>query len=80
MDLGDLHFPCDADVAAEEAAWFRAASPAERMWAIHSALNGGAFLIARSPQRAFIAAYRQRQEDLAREAITRFLVRHAGNA
>ena len=49
------------------------------MRAIRSALNGGAFLIARSPQRAFIAAYRQRQEDLARDAITRFLVRYAGN-
>lgn len=62
VDLGDLHFPSDADVVADEAARFRAASPAERMRAIRSALNGGAFLIARSPQRAFIATYRQRQE------------------
>jgi hypothetical protein len=80
VDLAGLHFPRDADVVAEEAAWFRAASPAERMRAIRSALNGGAFLIARSPQRAFLEAYRQRQEDLAREAIGCFLVRHAGDA
>ncbi|MEX0669464.1 MAG: hypothetical protein WD060_03285 [Pirellulales bacterium] len=45
-----------------------------------SALAGGAVLIARSPKRAFIEAYRQRQEDLAREAITRFVVRHAGDS
>lgn len=80
MDLGDLHFPSDAHVAAEEAALFRKATPAERMRAIRSALAGGAVLIARSPKRAFIEAYRQQQEDLAREAIARFVVRHAGQS
>lgn len=80
MDLGGLEFPSDAEVVAEEAARFRAATPAERMRAIRSALAGGAVLIAKSPKRAFIEAYREQQEELAREAITRFVVRHAGNS
>ena len=80
MDLGDLHFPTDAEVAAEESARFRASSPSERMRAIRSALTAGALLIARSPKRAFIEAYRQRQEDLSRDAIAGFVVRHGGNA
>lgn len=79
MNIGDLRFPVDADVAAEEAARFRAFSPADRLRAIRSILAGGARLIERSPKRAFIEAYRQRQEDLARQAITRFVMRHAGN-
>ena len=77
LSLGELHFPSDADVVADEAARFREATPAERMRAIRSALSGGATLIARSPKRAFLEAYRQRQEDLARQEITRFVVRHA---
>jgi hypothetical protein len=80
MVIGDLHFPSEAKVAAEEAALFRASSPADRMRAIRSALAAGAVLIARSPKRAFIEAYRQQQEDLAHEAITRFVMRHAGNS
>lgn len=79
MNIGDLRFPTTADVAAEEAARFRASSPADRLRAIRSTLAGGARLIERSPKRAFIEAYRQRQEELAREAITRFVMRHAGN-
>jgi hypothetical protein len=79
VDLGDLHFPTAAEVSAEEAARFREATPAERMRAIRSVLAAGAVLIARSPKRAFVEAYRQRQEDLAREAIAQFLVRHGGN-
>lgn len=80
MNLDDLHFPSDATVAAEEAARFRAASPEERMRAIRSALAGGAVLIAKSPRRAFLEAYHRRQEELAREMISRFVVRHAGNS
>jgi len=80
VNLGDLHFPSAAEIAEEEAARFRGATPAERMRAIRSVLAGGAVLIARSPKRAFIEAYRQRQEDLAREAIARFVVRHAGDS
>lgn len=79
MELGDLHFPSHAEVVAEEAARFRASAPADRMRAIRSALTGGAILIAKSPRRAFIEAYRQQQEDLARQAITQFVMRHAGN-
>jgi hypothetical protein len=79
MEPVTLHFPSAADVAAEEAARFRAASPAERMRAIRSTLSAGALLIERSPQRAFLENYRRRQEDLAREAIARFIDRHAPN-
>ena len=78
MHIYDLKFPSDADVTGEEAARFRQSSPAERLRAIRSAVAAGAVLIARSPKREFIEAYRQRQEELGREAITRFVVRHAG--
>jgi len=77
MALGDLHFPSDADVTADEAARFRASTPAERMRAIRSALAAGALLMSRSPRRAFLDAYVEQQETLGREAITRFLMRHA---
>lgn len=80
MSLGDLHFPSTAEVAEQEAARFRAASPAERMQAIRSTLSAGAVLIARSPKRDFLEAYREQQEVLAREAITRFVMRHAEHA
>jgi hypothetical protein len=77
MDSVTLHFPSAADVAAEEAARFRAASPAERMRAIRSTLAAGAVLIERSPKRKFLENYRRRQEELAHEAIARFIDRHA---
>ena len=77
MVLGDLHFPSTAEVAEQEAARFRAASPADRMRAIRSALSAGAVLIARSPKREFLEAYREQQEALASEAITQFVMRHA---
>lgn len=80
MEIGELHFPNDAEVAAEEAARFREASPSDRIRAIQSAVAAGAVLIARSPKRAFIEAYRERQEELAREAITQFVARHDGNS
>ena len=78
MTIGNLDFPAAAEVAAEEAARFRGYSPAERLQAIRSTLAGGARLIEHSPKRAFLEDYRQRQEELAREAITKFVRRHAG--
>ena len=78
MNIDQLCFPSAAEVAADEAARFRASTPAERLRAIRSALNAGAVLIARSPKRAFIEAYRQQQEDLSREMISAFVKRHAG--
>jgi len=53
MNLGDLCFPSDAAVVADEAARFRASTPAERLRAIRSALNAGAVLIANSPSGCF---------------------------
>lgn len=79
MNFSDLRFPSDAEVVAEEAARFRASTPAERIRAIQSALAAGSVLIARSPKRAFLETYRQRQEDLSREAISNFVKRHAGH-
>ncbi|MFM7205460.1 MAG: hypothetical protein ACKO4T_02155 [Planctomycetaceae bacterium] len=76
MALGDLRFPSDVEVTADKAARFRASTPAERMRAIRSALAAGAVLMARSPRRAFLEAYVERQEALAREAITRLVMRH----
>lgn len=79
MNTGDLHFPSDTEVVAEEAARFRLSTPAERVRAIQSTLAAGAALIARSPKQAFIEEYRQRQEELLRETITEFVKRHAGH-
>jgi hypothetical protein len=59
------------------AARFRRAPSAERMRAFVSALAAGATLIARSPKRAILEAYRQQQEDRAREEITQFVARYA---
>ena len=80
MHLRDLHFPSDAEVAADEAARFRMATANERMRTIVSTLSAGATLIARSPKRAFLEAYRQQQEDRVREEITQFVARHAGDS
>lgn len=77
MDDSPLSFPSDAEVAAEEAAWFRLASPAERMRTIRSTLAAGALLIERSPKREFLEAEHRRQAQAAREAIARFVERHA---
>ena len=79
MKTGNLNFPSTAEVAAEEAARFRASTPADRLRAICSAVAGGARLIECSPKRAFLKAYCERQEDVARKAIAGFVNRHAGN-
>lgn len=76
VDTG-LAFPSFSAVVADEAARFRRASNAERLQAIHSVLAAGALLIERSPRRAFLEAYRRNQEEAAREAIRRFVARHA---
>jgi hypothetical protein len=72
-----LRFPSDADVVAEEAGRFRLLSPTERMASIRSVVAAGELLLARSPRREFLQAYRQRQEDLARQAVREFTDRHA---
>lgn len=72
-----LRFPSDADVVAEEAGRFRGLSPAERIAAIRSVLAAGELLLARSPRREFLGAYRQRQEEIASQAVREFADRHA---
>lgn len=77
MVVTGLNFPSASQVTAEEAARFRGASPADRLRAIRSILSAGALLIERSPRREFLEACRLEQEALAREAIKRFVERHA---
>jgi hypothetical protein len=77
MDL-PIKFPDDADVIAEEAARFRALSPAERLRAIRGIIATGELIIRRSPKAEFLRAYKLEQEKLARETIKEFIARHGG--
>jgi hypothetical protein len=76
MDL-PIKFPNDADVIAEEAARFRALSPAERMRSIRSLLAAGALMMRQSPKAAFLREYTRQQEELAQKNIKEFIARHA---
>ena len=73
-----LHFPEGATVIAEEAAHFRALSPALRVRAIRGLLAAGALMMRNSPKAAFLGEYVLQQENRARQAIKEFLARHAG--
>lgn len=73
-----IKFPSDADVVAEEAARFRALSPASRLSAIRGMLSAGALLMRRSPKAEFMRQYALEQEELAQKAIKEFVARHAG--
>lgn len=75
MDV-QLHFPSDAAVAAEEAARFRALSPAERMRVIRDTLNAGELLMRQSPKADFLRAYAAEQEELRQRAVRAFMARH----
>ena len=77
MIVTGLNFPSTTEVVADEAARFRRASPADRLRAIRSVLSAGALLIERSPRRDFLEACQREQEAAGREAIKRFLARHA---
>jgi hypothetical protein len=75
MDL-PVKFPSDAEIIAEEAARFRALSPAMRMQSIRGLLAAGALMMRRSPKAAFLRAYTLEQEDRARQAVKEFIARH----
>jgi hypothetical protein len=75
MDL-PIKFPDDAQVIAEEAARFRALSPAQRIEVIRGLLEAGALMIQRSPKAAFLRAYALEQERLGRQAVKEFIARH----
>jgi hypothetical protein len=72
-----INFPSDADVAAEEAARFRALAPAERMRVIRDLLTAGEMLMRQSPKADFMRAYTAQQEELAQQAVKEFIARHA---
>jgi hypothetical protein len=76
MDL-PIKFPDDADVIAEEAARFRALSPAERVRSIRGVVSAGALMMARSPKADFLRAEIDRQEEVGRQAVREFIARHA---
>ncbi len=73
-----IAFPSDAEVIAEEAARFRALSPADRLRSIRGLLAAGAMMMRQSPKAAFLREYTQEQEQRARRAIKEFVARHAG--
>lgn len=73
-----LQFPTDAKVIAEEAARFRALSPAHRLRSIQGLLAAGAIMMRRSPRADFLRKYTLEQENRARQAVKEFLERHAG--
>jgi hypothetical protein len=75
-----IHFPSDAEVIAEEAARFRALSPAQRMETIRSILSAGALLMSRSPKAAFLREEALAQEELAQKAVKEFISRHGHHA
>ena len=78
MDVS-LKFPSDAEVIAEEAARFRALSPAERMRVIRDLLNAGSLIMRQSPNAEFMRAYSAEQEELAQKAVKEFIARHIPN-
>ncbi len=70
-------FPSDDEVIREEAARFRALSPAERIRSIRDLLAAGMLMMRQSPRASFLEAYTLEQEELARTAIKDFVKRHA---
>jgi hypothetical protein len=71
-------FPSDAEVIAEEAARFRALSPASRLRSLRGLLATGALMVRRSPRAVFLRQYTLEQENRARQAVKKFVARHAG--
>lgn len=72
-----IQFPTDADVIAEEAARFRSLTPEERMAVFRGLLDTGERLMRLSPKAEFLRQYTQEQEELAQQAFTDFVARHA---
>lgn len=71
-----IRFPSDAEVIAEEAARFRALTPAERMRCIRGLVEAGALLMNRSANSEFSHRHALEQENLAQRAVKEFLTRH----
>jgi hypothetical protein len=82
MDGSDMNlpikFPSDAEIISEEVAHFRALSPEGRVRSIRSLVAAGALMMRQSPKAEFLRDYSLERENLARQAIKEFLVRHGG--
>ena len=76
MDM-PIKFPSDAEVIAEEAARFRALSPAARLEAIRGVLEAGALMIERSPHAQYLREHAEQQEKLFEKSFKEFIARHA---
>lgn len=72
-----IRFPGDTEVMLEDAARFRAQSPAERMRTIRSVLADGAFLMRRASNAERARQYSEELEALARRNVREFIARHA---
>ena len=75
-----IKFRSEAEVIIDEVARFRALSPAGRVRSIRALLAAGTLLLRQSTKAEFIRFYTLEQEDLARQAVTEFLTRHAGQS
>jgi hypothetical protein len=73
-----IKFPSDAEVIAEEVAYFRALSPEGRLRSIRGLVAAGALMMRQSPKAGFLRDYTLEQENLARQAVKDFLIRHGG--
>jgi hypothetical protein len=71
-------FPSDAEVITEEVAHFRALSHEGRLRSIRGLVAAGALMMRQSPKAGFLRAYNLEQENLARQAVKDFLIRHGG--
>jgi hypothetical protein len=75
MDL-PVKFPSETEVILDDVARFRALSPRERIEAIQSLLNTGAYLMSISPKAAWAKQYSEEQKLLERRNIQEFFARH----
>jgi hypothetical protein len=73
-----IKFTSDVEVIIEEVAHFRALSPEGRIRSIRGLVAAGALMMRRSPKAEFLRDYNSEQENLARQAVKEFLVRHGG--
>lgn len=73
-----IKFPSDADVNAEEAARFRALTPAQQVRVIEDTISTGDWMMRKSEKYDFMRQYYREQEDLNQKAIKEFISRHDG--
>jgi hypothetical protein len=75
--MQQIRFPSDADVVAEEAAYYRSLSPDERFAYFQGILAMGDWMIKQSPNADLLRKQNEEQEQLAMQAVKDFIARHA---